>query len=78
MHYNFDIGFSNLNFYMQIRNLFDRKNAVDVYKDTGSAEYSLIPTYVPEQPLHSLDDYLTRPDYFSQPREIIFGINLEI
>lgn len=77
-HYNIDFGFSKLAFYMQIRNLFDRKNSVDVFKDTGSAEYSLIPTYVPEQPLHSLDDYLTRPDFFTHPREIIFGLNVEI
>jgi len=73
-NYTMEFGGVELTLYSQIKNMFDRKNPVNVFNDTGSPSYSLIPTYVPEQPLHSLDDFLTRPDYFAPPRQVIVGI----
>lgn len=75
-HRDFLLGNIRVSLYTQIKNLFDRKNPVNVFNDTGSPSYSLVPTYVPEQPLHSLEDYLTRPDYFSPPRQIIIGLKV--
>jgi len=72
--YGIPIGDSRMAVYFLIKNAMDRKNARDVNKDTGSASYSLIPTYVPEQPVHSLEDFLTRPDYFQAPREVLVGL----
>ncbi|MFA4839743.1 MAG: TonB-dependent receptor [Candidatus Neomarinimicrobiota bacterium] len=64
--------------YVQVKNLFDRLNATDVFTDTGDPAYSLIPTYVPEQPIHTLDDFLTRPDFYMSPRKVIFGIKVNL
>ncbi len=72
--YGIPMGDSRLAVYFLIKNVMDRKNARDVNKDTGSPSYSLIPTYVPEQPIHSLEDFLTRPDYFQAPREVLVGM----
>lgn len=74
----FNVGELKLTAYFQVKNLFDRENATQVFTDTGSPAYSLIPTYVPEQPIHSLNDFLTRPDYFSAPRQIIIGFKLSL
>jgi len=77
-HYDVQLSFARLVFYTQVRNLFDRLNAQNVFNDTGSPRYSLVPTYVPEQPLHSLDDFLTRPDYFAPPRKLIVGVKVRL
>jgi len=34
----------------------------------------LIPTYVPQQSIHTLEDFLSRPDYFQAPREVHIGM----
>jgi len=76
--YILPINKARLTFYVQVKNLFDRLNAVDVFKDTGDPATSLIPTYIPEQPIHSLTDFLTRPDYYKAPRQVIFGIKVNL
>lgn len=71
-----------LQFFMKTYNLFDIRNEKYVYNDTGRAGYSLIPTYAGQSledhageiGVHTLDDYLTRPDYYSQPRQIRVGV----
>ncbi len=63
---------------MNIYNLFDIRNEVSVYGDTGSATYSLIPTYTSEDlswGVNTLGEYLYRPGYFSSPRQIRIGIS---
>ena len=63
---------------LNIYNLLDIRNEINVYGDTGSAEYSLIPTYTPEYvdwSYNTLAEYLYRPGYFSTPREIRLGIS---
>lgn len=76
VHAAYQLGPTKLTTYLQVTNLFDRENAIDVFPDTGRPDYSLIPTYVPEQPIHSLSDFLTRPDYYSAPRQIILGLKI--
>ncbi|MFQ6613411.1 MAG: TonB-dependent receptor domain-containing protein [Fidelibacterota bacterium] len=64
---------------MNIYNLFDIRNERYVYSDTGRATYSLIPTYLPEeQKYNTLSEYLTRPDYFSAPRQIKIGVSVAL
>ncbi|NQT97024.1 MAG: TonB-dependent receptor [Candidatus Marinimicrobia bacterium] len=74
----FQLGPAKLTAYLQVKNLFDRENAVNVFADTGRPDYSLIPTYVPQQPIHSLEDFLTRPDYYSAPRQIVVGLKFAL
>ena len=74
--YRIKLGKIEFQLYSQVKNLFDRANALQVFPDTGRPDYSLIPTYVPEQPIHSLRDFLTRPDYYYPPREVIIGLEV--
>jgi Carboxypeptidase regulatory-like domain/TonB-dependent Receptor Plug Domain len=62
---------------LMVRNLFDRLNENDVFTDTGRA------TYTREQDLNAgqeipvintLEEAYTRPQYYSRPREIRFGV----
>lgn len=76
--YYVNIQNARLILYAQVKNLFDRLNAVNVFTDTGDPATSLIPTYVPEQPIHSLEDFLTRPDYYTAPRQLIVGIRVNL
>lgn len=76
--YNFQLMKTRFSLYAQVKNLFDRKNAIQVFADTGDPATSLVPTYVPEQPIHRLSDFLTRPDYYMPPRQVIVGIKVNI
>jgi hypothetical protein len=63
--------------YMNIYNLLDVKNENIVFSDTGRATYSLIPTYTGQiQGINTLDEYLTRSDYYSAPRQIKIGLRI--
>ena len=77
-HKDFDIMGGKVVFFAKIYNLFDTRNENSVFNDTGRATYSLIPTYTPdkgnEPGRHSLADYLTRPSYFSAPRQFRIGL----
>ncbi|RMF07409.1 MAG: TonB-dependent receptor, partial [Candidatus Neomarinimicrobiota bacterium] len=64
---------------VNVYNLFDRRNERLVYNDTGRATYSLVSTYLPEQQRYNtLSEYLTRPDYYSPPREVKIGVSLDL
>lgn len=77
-HKDFDVLGRRVVFFAKIYNLFDTMNENSVFNDTGRATYSLIPTYTPdkgnEPGRHSLADYLTRPSYFSAPRQFRVGL----
>lgn len=86
-NYNVDLRLSrqfklykmNYNLFVKIYNLFDRKNELDVYSDTGRAGYSLVSQYIGERRaiVNTLDEWLTRPDFYSEPRKILIGFDLE-
>jgi len=60
-----------------VYNLFDRRNENFVYTSTGRAGYDLeSQSQQTRQNFNTLEEYLTRPDYYSSPREIKFGIEL--
>lgn len=85
MHFNLDGQFSwqfplgkySMIIFVKAYNLTDRRNETIVFTDTGRASYSLIPQYVPDNRYFPLDDYLTRPDFFSEPRRILVGIRIQ-
>ena len=67
--------------HINIYNLFDVRNELTVYNDTGRSTYSLVPNYTPQfsgPRLNSLDQYLVRPDYYSTPRQIKIGVSVSI
>ncbi|NWF90606.1 MAG: TonB-dependent receptor [Ignavibacteriaceae bacterium] len=67
-----------LSVYVKVYNLFDTANELEVFGDTGRAGYTLELTRAQEAPrgANTLEEYLPRPDFFSSPRQIIFGASI--
>jgi len=64
--------------YVRVYNLFDRMNENDVYSDTGRANYSI----AAERSgtifgVNNLDEWIKRPDFYSQPRQVMLGFRFE-
>lgn len=86
-NYNVDLRISRhfsfwkmkYNFFIKVYNLFDRKNEIQVYGDTGRAGYSLVSQYIADRRgyVNSLEEWLTRPDFYSEPRKVLVGFDLE-
>jgi hypothetical protein len=73
-------GSLKLSLFCRVYNVFDRKNEIDVFSDTGRAGYSLAPQYVGglrPRGLNTLDEFYTRPDFYAAPREVNLGFSLE-
>jgi len=76
-----DVEFAGLHWtvFAKIYNALNTQNERSVFSDTGRATYSLIPTYTPDNGniygRHSLTDWLTRPSYFSSPRQFRIGFS---
>jgi outer membrane receptor protein involved in Fe transport len=78
---NVSLGALNLSLFLKVFNLFDRRNEVTVYGETGRA------TATPENlgaenitgvnRINPVEAYLTRPDFYSEPREVQLGAELE-
>jgi len=67
-------------FFVRVFNLFDRLNEKNVFTDTGRAGYTLAPLYVGglrPRGLNTLDQYFIRPDFYSSPRRVQIGLELE-
>ena len=84
LFYNVDLNayknltLNNLNFTLFVRvfNLFDRKNENEVYTDTGRANYSVTGSRSGTIfGLNTLDEFITRPDYYSASRQVIAGFS---
>lgn len=78
---NFKLANLNLSLFLRVYNLLDRLNEKDVYTDTGRATYSvsrqLESAGLRPQGLNTYDEYIKRPDYYSEPREIQAGFEIE-
>ncbi len=62
--------------FLKIYNLLDRENEVTVYSDTGKAGHTLASFFAGDWRNYSTqDDFLSRPDFYSEPRRIIFGMS---
>ncbi|HEY6190837.1 MAG TPA: TonB-dependent receptor [Bacteroidota bacterium] len=78
---NVGIGPLNLSLFLKVFNLFDRRNEVTVYGQTGRA--SATPEALGAENItgagriNPVEAYLIRPDYYSEPREIQVGAELE-
>lgn len=83
---NFDLyAYKNLrwaglqtNVFMRVYNLIDRKNELQVFGDTGRANYSLSALNSGTIfGINTLDEYFTRPDFYSEPRQVTVGFAVE-
>ena len=71
----FNLSGVNLSLFLKVYNLFDTANEVNVFTDTGRAGYTLELTRSQEEPrgVNTLQEYYTRPDFYSSPRQVVFG-----
>lgn len=70
-----------LSAHINVYNLFDIRNELTVYNDTGRSTYSLVRTYTPQYSgpqFNSLDEFQVRPDYYSAPRQIKAGLSVAL
>jgi outer membrane receptor protein involved in Fe transport len=74
----FNIGDNKISIFAKVYNLFDIENEIEVFGDTGRAGYTLELTRDQEEPrgVNTLEEYFTRPDYYSSPRQIIIGASI--
>jgi outer membrane receptor protein involved in Fe transport len=84
--YNFDVYFYkifklfglNMQFFVKIYNVFDIKNELEVFGDTGRAGYTLSTIYSGRpRGINTVEEYFTRPDFYSEPRQVVFGISFD-
>ncbi len=71
---NFTIGAQNVQVFARVFNLLDSKNPVNIFGDTGDAEYTLQLT----QAFMADDGWFVHPEFFSQPRRIQIGAKIFI
>ncbi|MEE9168083.1 MAG: TonB-dependent receptor [Candidatus Neomarinimicrobiota bacterium] len=76
-HKEFNIGGIKGSLFMKVYNLFDRRNEIAVYNDTGRAGYTVRTQYWGEWvDVGSEPQWVNRPHMFSQPRRFILGFSL--
>ncbi|MGE5401098.1 MAG: TonB-dependent receptor [Ignavibacteriales bacterium] len=64
--------------FLKIYNLFDSANELNVFSDTGRAGYTLDLTRAQAEPrgVNTIQQYFTRPDFYSAPRQVILGATI--
>ncbi|MFA6456148.1 MAG: TonB-dependent receptor [Bacteroidota bacterium] len=66
-----------LSIFAKVYNLFDTENELNVFGDTGRANYSVQAGFSGRpRGINSLEEYYTRPDFYSAPRQIVVGLEL--
>ncbi len=61
--------------FIKVYNILDRRNEIDVYSDTGRSGYTIEPRRN-VRGVNTLDEFRTRPDYYSAPRRVIVGASV--
>lgn len=77
---NFALGPVTLSAFLRVFNLFDTRNESNVYSTTGRAtttpEIEGLSNVTPRNGVNTVSEYLIRPDYYSEPRELQFGVDI--
>ncbi len=77
--YNIPLLGSRSKLYVNVFNLFDRRNELSVYSDTGRAGFNLSSLSAGgTRFVNSIQDFVLRPDFYSEPRRILFGFNVAL
>ncbi len=69
----------NFSIFAKVYNLFDTANELDVFTDTGRAGYTLDETrpQAPPRGVNTIQQFFTRPDFYSAPRQVLVGLSLD-
>ncbi len=77
LYKDFDIFNTKLTFFLRVFNLFDRLNQLDVYNDSGRADYTTDLTRAqannPAMYFNTLEDWYNNSSYYSEPRRLELG-----
>jgi len=77
---DFQIEMMKLSVFLRVYNLFDIKNQVGVYNDSGTADFTIDEFLRRQQNLpaivNTLDEYYRNPTMYSEPRRVEFGTTL--
>lgn len=77
----FSLGALKYSLFIDVYNLFDRRDETAVYGDTGTARYTTTvdPRYISYDPnrVSTIEDYVLQPSWYTAPREIHLGIGIE-
>ena len=73
-HRDFNLMGGKYSAFIKAYNIFDRRNEVLVYSDTGRAGYTLQPRGS-VRGVNTLQEFLIRPDFYSEPRRVIVGVS---
>ncbi len=69
---NFKLYGFNFKLFTKVFNLFDSKNPVNVFADTGEADF----TFTQLQDVSADPTFFVRPDFYSEPRRFQLGLNI--
>lgn len=78
---DFVLGDFRLSLFARVYNLFDIRNQVNVYNDSGTADFT-IDEFLrrnddnPDRLVNSLDEYYRNPTFYSEPRRVELGATL--
>ncbi len=68
-----------IEFFINVYNLLDQRDATNVYADTGSPDYTtnIDPATVPYNSarVSTVEDYVNQPSWYTAPRQIHVGLN---
>ncbi|MBD3226393.1 MAG: TonB-dependent receptor plug domain-containing protein [Caldithrix sp.] len=86
--YSFHVADIRYELFVKIYNLFDTKNERYVFDDTGRAGYTYFyrnineteefKEHYGEPGVHTYDEYITRPHYYTAPREVRVGFSVQL
>ncbi|MDZ7310326.1 MAG: TonB-dependent receptor [candidate division KSB1 bacterium] len=63
--------------FLRVFNLLDRRNENFVYLDTGRAGYTLVSRYAGDvRGVNTLEEFLRRPDWYAEPRQMVLGLSV--
>ncbi len=75
--YALRIGGVSYTFFLKVFNIFDRRNELIVFRDTGRAGFTIQSQLTGRvRGINSIDEFFSRPDYFTPPRQIRFGVTI--
>jgi outer membrane receptor protein involved in Fe transport len=87
IHKNLNIGNIDIVVFGKIYNLFDFRNERYVFSDTGKAGYTFVnkssqeteafTSHYGEPGVHRWEEYQVRPNYYSSPRSVQFGLSID-
>ncbi len=72
------LGATTVQVFAKVDNLFDSKNEVGIFTDTGRATYSLqrnVDANTFRGDIGYLNSWYTRPDFYNEPRRVVLGLS---